>query len=188
VLAPISPVYARDAVVVGKTYPIAEPDALLEMEQRAAAVNWEEVIGEKDFSSYRPKDLHYLPKAKKSRAFTVDLTYAVPEDIRDKAGLVAYPAGYRFNPLEVISLPNTLVFLNGKDKEQLAWFKASPLWEDISVMVILTDGDIAKLSQSMERPLYFLTDVLAHRLNLSAVPSVVKQKGKLLEVREYAAN
>lgn len=187
ILCFLRPAYAVDLGVVGKVYAIVEPDALEEIQKRVQAIHWETVLSTKtDISTYRPKDLRVLPTATMDRAFSVDLTYVVPEDIRDQYGQVVYPKGYAFNPLEAVSLPNTLVFLNGKDPLQKKWFRSSPYFEDISVMIILSDGDLFKLSESLDRPLYYLTDELASRLNLSVVPSVVKQRGKHLEVREIA--
>ena len=188
ILVALSPAYGIDLGVVGKIYPVVEPDALDEMQRRAQTINIETVLATKktDFSAYRPKDLHTLPMARAPRTFNVDLTYVVPEDIRDQHGKVVYRRGYAFNPLEVVSLPNTLIFLNAKDPMQKQWFQTSPYSKDISVMLILSDGDLAGLSESLDRPIYYLTNGLASRLNLSAVPSVVKQRGKRLEVQEIA--
>lgn len=187
ILISLSQAYSIDLGVAGKVYPIVEPDALNEMQQRAQAVHWETVLAKQsDLRTYRPKDLHLLSTATADRAFSVDLTYTVPEDIQDQYGKVVYPRGYTFNPLEVVSLPNTLIVMNAKDPLQKKWFQSSPYSKDMSVMLILSDGDLFGLSESLDRPIYYLTDGLASRLNLSAVPSVVKQRGKRLEVHEVA--
>ncbi len=188
ILSALSDVYGMDLGVVGKVYPVVEPDALAELQRRAEKINLETVLATKDnaFSAYRPKDLHTLPTARVPRAFNVDLTYTVPEDILDQHGKVVYPRGYAFNPLEVIPFPNTLIFLNGKDPLQKQWFQASPYSNNVSVMLILSDGDFLGLSKSLDRPIYYLTNSLASRLKLSAVPSVIKQRGKRLEVEEIA--
>ncbi|MDF1556284.1 MAG: hypothetical protein P1P84_24665, partial [Deferrisomatales bacterium] len=39
-----APASAKDLGQVGRIYPIAEPDALQEIEERAAAIRWEEVL------------------------------------------------------------------------------------------------------------------------------------------------
>jgi conjugal transfer pilus assembly protein TraW len=179
---------ARDLGQVGRVYPIAEPDALGEIESRAARVNWDEVLPpqgrERLVLDYRPAGLEPLPRAQEDRVRLVDLTYTLDVDLPDGKGGVLYPKGYTFNPLEHVVYPNILVFLDGDDPEQVAWFEGSALAREPRVRVILSGGSYHELARTLGRPVFYLTRPLRERLQLEAVPAVAWQQGVHLELRE----
>jgi len=180
--------YARNLGVVGATYHIAEKDALKEIEDKAKQVNWGEAFSreemEKKIKAYKPENLKPLVRAEKDRTFTVDMTYTLQYDIPDGKGGILYPKGYTFNPLDYIAFPNTLVVLNGADAEQVSWFKDSEYYEDYRVVLLITDGPYYELSKELKRPVFYLNEAIAVRFQLRAVPSVIRQKGRLMEVSE----
>ena len=93
--------------------------------------------------------------------------------------------GQRINPLEHVRLQQTLIVLNGKDSSQVAWFNKSPLSEKVSVMVLLTDGSWKEVSEKTgNRPIDFLMKDIKERFDLKAVPSIVTQIGKRIQVKE----
>lgn len=187
ILAPCM-VSAKDLGVAGKIYPVAEKDALKEIEAKAKQVDWNKYINKKKLEkikNYKPQDIASLPRAKANKTFNVDMTYTLPNDIPDGKGGILYPKGYTFNPAAYLFLPNILVFINGDDPKQMAWFKASPYAKDIKTMVLLTGGNYSKLSDELKRPVYYATQQIADRFSLNAVPCVVMQKAKLMQVTEY---
>lgn len=181
-------VYAKNLGVVGATYHIVEKDALKEIEDKAKQVNWGEAFGRKEMErrikAYKPEGLAPLVRAEKDRTFTVDMTYTLQYDIPDGKGGILYPKGYTFNPLDYIDFPKTLVVLNGADAEQVSWFKNSEYYKDYRVMLLITDGLYYELSRALERPVFYLNEAIVNRFQLRAVPSVIKQKGRLMEVSE----
>ena len=181
---------ARNPGTVGAVYPIAEPDALSEIEERARRVDWEKVIGrkivEKKVVSFRPAGLVPLARAEKGRKYTVDLTYTLSEDIPDGKGGTLYPKGYAFNPLDYVTLPNTLVVLDGADEAQVNWFYSSEHFNDFKTILLITDGSYSELSKELKRPVYYADGAIIDRFDLEAVPAVVRQKGKNMEVQEIA--
>jgi conjugal transfer pilus assembly protein TraW len=114
----------------------------------------------------------------------VDLTYTLDVDLPDGKGGILYPKGYTFNPLEYVSYPNILVFLDGDDPEQVAWFERSVLADEPRVRVILSGGSYAELGRKLGRPVFYLTRPLRERLQLEAVPAVVSQQNAHLQSRE----
>lgn len=182
------PAPAKDLGQVGRVYPIAEPDALQEIEERAAAIRWDEVLPEEKRRAlvvdYRPKDLAPLPRAEEERARIVDMTYTLEVDLPDGKGGVLYPKGYTFNPLDYVFYPNVLVILDGDDPEQVAWFRESRLARDPRVRLLLSGGSWSEVGAALGRPVFYLTSPLRQRLRLEAVPSVVWQAAKAMEVRE----
>lgn len=173
----------------GRTYRIAEPDAMSEIKSAAARADWKKFMGRekvaKRIKHYRPADLRPLPPAKADRSFLVDMTYSLDMDIPDGKGGVLYPKGYSFNPLDYIALPITLVVLDGNSLDQLNWFIRSAYADDHRTRLIITDGNYYELIEKFARPVFYLPAEMASRLKLSAVPSVVQQQGRKMLVREF---
>jgi conjugal transfer pilus assembly protein TraW len=114
------------------------------------------------------------------------MTYTLPMDIPDGKGGILYPQGYTFNPLDYVAFTKTLVFINGNDPEQVKWFAASEYRSRIDVMLLLIEGNYGRLGKKLNVPLFYADSRIVERLQLSAVPSVVKQEGKEMVVREIA--
>lgn len=174
----------------GRTYPIAEPDALAQIKEAARKVDWSKVFSRKAqedrIKNFKPRDLVNLPRAERDRTYLVDLTYVLPFDIPDGKGGVLYPKGYTINPLDYITYPRTLVVIDGSDPKQLRWFTHSEYADSMSVTLLITDGSYYELAKKLNRPVFYLMEDLAERLKIEAVPSVICQKGRYMEVREIA--
>jgi conjugal transfer pilus assembly protein TraW len=187
-----STVQARDLGRVGAVYPIAEPDSLAEIREKAAKVDWKKVFDKEKLTrkvrNFKPKDLKRLPAARRDRAFLSDLTYTLDVDIPDGKGGILYPKGYTFNPLDYLRFRRTIVVINGNDCRQVEWFRKSPWNKDTNVMLLLTDGGYFELGKRLRRPVFYASALIVDRLGLKAVPSVVRQQGRFMEVREYAAH
>lgn len=80
--------------------------------------------------------------------------------------------------------PKTLVVIDGTDPEQVKWFAASEYDKRLDVTLLLTEGSFGAVSKRISRPLFYADSKMIERLKLKAVPSVIKQKGRLMEVSE----
>jgi conjugal transfer pilus assembly protein TraW len=173
----------------GQTYPIAEQDALKEIKERVAQVDWSKIFNrkktEKAVQNYRP-DTPFLPRAREDAVRLVDMTYTLAFDIPDGKGGILYPKGYTFNPLDYINFQKTLVIINGNDPDQVAWFTGSDYAGGFDSMLLLTAGSYYELGKKLERPVFYATADMVKRFQLGAVPSIVHQKGRYMEVREVA--
>jgi len=179
--------HARVLGSVGATYAIAEKDALVEIEQKAKGIDWSKVVTRKSIEEYDgPSDRTSLPRATRDRSFPVDMTYTLVTDIPDGKGGVLYPKGYTFNPLDYVTFARTIVVINGNDPEQVKWFSGSDYRKRIDVMCLLTEGPYRSLGKKLDVPLFYADSMLIERLQLTAVPSVVRQEGKVMVVHEYA--
>lgn len=180
--------FARHLGTVGNLYPVVELDALAEIREVAVRVDWEMVFDRQKnlekIKKFRPGDLHPLPVAKEDKSFPVDMTYTLDIDIPDGKGGVLYPRGFSFNPLDFVNLTSVLVVIDASDRYQVGWFKASPYAEDYRTRLILSGGDYHDLTEELDRPVFYLVDAVAQRLQLAAVPSVIRQQDNMLQVRE----
>ena len=180
-------VLAKNQGEVGRTWPIAEKDALTEIEAKARQVEWRKVLERKKVENYQGlPDKGSLPRAKRDRTVPVDLTYTTSIDVSDGKGGILYPQGYTFNPLDYVTYPKTLVVINGNDPEQVQWLAASEYATRLDVMLLLTEGSYQSLAKRVSRPVFYADRKIIDRLHLQAVPSVVRQKERLMEVSEIA--
>ncbi|SNB45430.1 hypothetical protein [Geobacter sp. DSM 9736] len=181
-----SVVHAGNLGTVGAMYEIAEKDALAEIEDRARNIDWSKVIKRKQIEDYDgPRDRVTLPRAARDRSFAVDMTWTLQMDVPDGKGGILYPKGYRFNPLEYVTFAKTLVVINGNDPEQVKWFAGSEYKGRMDVTVLLTEGQYGKLGKKLDVPLFYANSNIIERLQLSAVPSVVRQEGNVMVVHEF---
>jgi len=183
-------VHGKDLGTAGATYPIAEKDALREIEERAKEVDWEKAFDTKRMKErirdYRPEGMETLPAAREDRVFTVDMTWTLDFDIPDGKGGILYPRGFSFNPLAYVFLPSVLVVVDGADARQVDWLRTSPFATDPRVMLLLTGGSYGAVMKRLKRPVFFANGKIIKRFQLKAVPAVIVQKGTVMEVREYA--
>lgn len=181
----VTSVQAKVIGTFGTTYRITERDALAEIEERARQVDWNKVLDKRKVENYQgPPDKASLPRAKRNRSFPVDMTYTTEIDVPDGKGGILYPKGYTFNPLDYVIYPKTLVVIDGTDPEQVKWFAASEYDKRLDVTLLLTEGSFGAVSKRISRPLFYADSKMIERLKLKAVPSVIKQKGRLMEVSE----
>ncbi|MDH5543687.1 MAG: hypothetical protein OEY64_12065 [Nitrospinota bacterium] len=190
VITPLHSIAAtQDLGTYGKTYPIKEEDAMVEMKRAAASIDWEKFYDKKKtaekIKNFRPKGMEYLPRAEKDSKRHIDITYTWNgPDIVDDKGTVIYPSGYSFNPFNFLDFPGKIVVIDGDDPEQVDWLKKSGYLKNSSVTLLLSGGSYYDLGKELGRPLFYAFPEVAAKLGLKAVPSVVEQDGILMQVTE----
>ena len=169
---------------VGPTSAVIETDLAEALRQRAVSVDVKQLSSAQ--ARYQPANLHALPRATKETTTMVDLTHTLEQDVQDANGQVLYPAGFTFNPLRYVSLSGALVVIDGSDPEQVAWFKGSPYGANRRALLLLSGGLAAALRDGLQRPVAYLTEDIAQRLQLRAVPSIVVERDNQLVIREVS--
>ena len=169
---------------VGPTSAVIETDLAEALRQRAVSVDVERLRSAQ--ARYQPANLQALPRATKDATTMVDLTHTLEQDVQDANGQVLYPAGFTFNPLRYVSLSGSLVVIDGSDPEQVAWFKGSPYGANHRALLLLSGGLAAPLRDELRRPVAYLTEDIARRLQLQAVPSIVVERDNQLVIREVS--
>ena len=190
----VSTTSAKDLGTVGNVYNIAEKDSLQEMKRIAKDTNINKMFNKdavlRKLKSYNPttKELRSLEPAKADRSFLVDMSYTLDQDLTDGKGTVIYPKGFTFNPLDYVKYPKIIVILDGNSPKQVGWFKQSPYFPDPNVSLLLTDGSYGSLSKGLKRPVFYATPEIAGVFQIHKVPSIVRQKGNMMEVIEVAVS
>lgn len=169
---------------VGKTYQIAEKDAVEELEKKASSIDFGRMMSSVKPGKYRPQDLTNLPRARKPNTRLVDMTYTLDADIVDSNGSILYPKGYTFNPLDYLQFNKTIVVINGEDHSQVEWFSRSKYHKQPDSMLCLTAGSVVELRKRLRRPVFYATNAILGRFSIKSVPSVVSRQGRMMEVAE----
>ncbi len=163
---------------VGVTYDIAEPDILEEVKAKASTVNWKAAMS-RDKDTWSAWESASLPEADRNGESRFTPTYTLDFDVTDKNGAVVYPSGYQFNPLEYIQLPGRIIVI-GKGEHQARWAKETRRDGDI---ILTAGGNPLTLAEKIGQPVYLLDERGVKRLGVTAVPSVIEQKGQEFVIR-----
>ena len=190
-LLPTTQAEARDYGQHGAVFPIVENDLLEQIRERLGAL---EKSGETPRLNQelkrrtiarvnRPEAVGGLVRAEAARRWTIDPTVTLGTNITGAKGELIHPAGTRINPLDSVALRSELIFLDGDDPDQLAW----ALGRKEPAKLILTKGAPLELMRARQRRFYFDQGgkLVAH-FAIRAVPALVRQRGRQLEVSEIA--
>lgn len=176
---------AHDLGSFGKTYPIAEPDFLVEIQdiakQKMANGEWKrlEVEARERGKRYfeRPPAVTGLRTATKGRVRRFDPSITLSEDIHDANGRLLFVAGTTVNPADIAPFPGALLYLSGDDKRQVALAEKLVKQKGDALKVILVDGSPAELMRKWARPIYFdQAGAGVRRFGLDTVPVLITQK------------
>lgn len=170
-------------LTLGDTYPIAEPDALAEIQERAGRVDWQAKM-QQPMDRYSAFQSATLPYASEDRERLFDPTYTLPHDIVDGKGMVIYPAGTTINVYARISMPGRVVVI-GPEPAHYRWLAETvkPTAQDV---VLLANGNAVAVRVAHELPVHLLDERMIERFGLQAAPAVVSQAGTMLKVVEHA--
>lgn len=169
---------------IGRTWPIAEPDALAEIEAKVATLpgDMSKVFGPRDkWSALKAAPLGV---AGADRVRSVVPFYTLDFDITLPGGKTLYPKGFTFNPLTYVKLPQRLVVVHPRD---LGWALRNARASDFILLSAFgaQNGDAIDLSEKTGRPIYILEERVKQRLGLTVAPVIVEQSGTRLILNEY---
>lgn len=172
-------------LMLGQTYPIAEPDTLEEIKRQARSVDW------KAWMRRRPADYGAfqgvpLPPATEDSTRLFDPTYVLQQDIPDEKGNVLIPKGTKVNVYDRLKLPGRYIIVGATDSH-FKWLDevAKPGEGD---KIIVAGGNFYEQMHSRERRMYMLSDRMVERFDLRATPAIVEQEGNQLRITEYAVD
>jgi hypothetical protein len=165
-----------ETVAIGQTYPIAEPDALLQIQSQVNKVDWQDKA--KSATKSALKGIQ-LPIATDNLTREYIPYYTLPFDITDDKGKLIYAAGYKYNPLDYISLPMRVIVFT---PTMTLWVSQHKQPNDI---LILAYGDTIQASKDLQTTVYLLDKVTVNRLDIKLVPSIITRDNNKLIIQEY---
>ncbi len=181
---------AKDLGVRGATWPVAEPDLLLEIEARLAELQRsgelarleDEARTRARRSLQEPETVPGIAPAREQFSRLFDPSIAVAQDIRAPDGTLIAATGTRVNPLERLPLTRDLIFIDGRRAAEIAWALA----HDRPAKIVLLAGRPLDLMRRHRRPFFFDTGGrLAARFGVAATPTLIEQDGVRLRLTEF---
>jgi conjugal transfer pilus assembly protein TraW len=175
---------ATAPIVTGETYPFAEQDLLdqiqkhIEANKEAIEARLKTLQGQarEKIKDYKPKDITApLPRATADRTFEPDMSYVVQQDIKDARGVVIYPKGYRYNPLDYVWLKTSYVVIDATDRLQIEWLKQSGFLNKLQYQIWLSNGNWQQTSKELNQSVFFVNQAITDRFQLKRVPSLIRQ-------------
>lgn len=195
---------AKDFGRRGHTFEVREEGFVKMLQRRLKDVNLEQherkmqEIARKRIEE--PSAIKGISRATRTTSYSFDPSYIVTEDIYLPCGKLLYPVGTSINPLEHMQWEGRIVFIDGRDSEQVVWARDSyiPLTMELvreeeenmvsrnkNSRIVLTGGRPLKLEEELGVPIYFdQFGELTTKFNIVHVPAIVEQDGKYLKVTE----
>ena len=176
-----NPAGAKDAGVLGPTYPIAEEDAI-DMIQKSIAKVDPEVLKKRLLDHYRQEgEVHLdIPHTVQAVNRYIEPQAVLSGDIKDQTGKTLFVKGTVYNPLEKMMGKRTYLILDGTDPKQLAWMRKS--LQEAPAKIMVTRGNVFDLSKEFKTMIYPAKKEILEALHVLTVPAKVTQEGKLLHV------
>lgn len=168
---------------IGRVWPIAEPDAMAEIEAKVRTLPADMSAKFGPRSSWSAMKAAPLGIALHTLRRSVVPFYTLDSEIRLPDGTLLYPKGYTFNPLSYVTLPQRLIVVHPRD---LAWALAQAKPADF-ILLTGNDGqgpDPLTLSERTGRALFILEQRVKERLGLTVAPVIIEQAGQKLELTE----
>ena len=105
------------------------------------------------------------------------------DPLRVRAEIV--PPGTVINPLDTVTLSQALLFIDARDREQVARARKLVDERQGKVKVILTGGSYLDLMRRWQRPVFYdQQGNLTTKLGIRQVPALVTQDGRRLRIDE----
>ena len=186
----------------GDLYPIAEPDILSVIEERAKKYDWEPAM--KRAQSRVAQNLRPtfdLPASSRNATTYFTPTFTVPHDITTpgqggKGEVTIARAGQTFALLDHTRLQVPVIVFDASDKRQVRmvaqWVKR-PEYKGADLFVVGSASQArdpqspvsVDLARVLKRPVYPMLQRLAERFGVESVPAIVEQEGRNLRIRYF---
>lgn len=189
----INTVYAKDLGVVGDVYDILEEDLLQTIENRYHTMKesgeWQKLQAgwQKQVVQYadRPTPVKSVSTTLAARTFSFDPSITLSHDVLDAEGHVIAASGTTVNPLKMLGLHKTLLFIDADDDRQLIWAKKQDKALQGKTKWILVKGSVSEASKAISAPVYFdQGGKLVNHFNIKHVPAKLYQEDLHLKIEE----
>ena len=184
--------HAANLGVVGEIFPVTELSFMMLIEARLQTLvkSGEMAVIEKQWVSRvsehanRPTPVG-LKRATKNNTYRYTPAIVLSQDILNAENLVLWAKGTRVNALESMPTyqPHWLL-LDANDVAQVRWAQRL-LRYHLDAKVILTGGEVGKMEQELNRPIYFdQAGRISHQLGIRRMPALVSREGNTLRIME----
>lgn len=188
---PAAPAMARDYGQHGAVFAVIEPDLLAMIRNKLTRLQDsgalermnQEFARRSEARIRRPDPVVGIGLATTPRSWTYDPAITIDHDVFDTKGNAIARAGQRVNPLDLVTVRQSLVFIDADDRDQLEW--AMRRYTDLTAKIVMVKGAPLEAMTRWRRRFYFdQGGYLTARFGIHAVPAVVEPAGKVMRVSE----
>ncbi len=185
---------AENLGIVGKAYPIAEPDMIEWIKMRALTMmkdgRWQRIesraIANARNQINNPKAVIGITDATVTKTWYYKPMIQVKQDITDHQGHLIAKAGL-YNALRYKPFDVELMFINGNNSKQVTWAINHMKKDSIRTKIILTQGSFIKLDKQFKVWFYYdQNGRYTKKLKIQHVTAMVTQDGEQLKIMEVA--
>lgn len=176
---------------VGEIFEIEEPNFLEKLYERFAELEAEGAVEKlrEDMTArtkayvFEPRPVEGITKATENSIRYFDPSITVQEDLKDHRGVVFARKGTVVNPLDHVFQAPKMILIDGSDPVQVNWSMTQG--DETNSKIILIRGRSIDLSNEHGRRFWFDQDgIIAHRFDITAVPSVIEIAGREMKITE----
>ena len=173
--------YAEDLGVVGKTYPIAEPDMIEWIKAKADTMikngQWQQIQNKAILKAKNqinnPAPIVGITDSIENKTWYYKPMIQVKSDLTDTRGHIIAKVGL-YNALKYKPFDTQLLFINGNNTKQLDWAVNHAKNDGIKTKIVLTQGSFIDLDKHYK--IWFFYDQngkYTQKLNIHHVPAIV---------------
>ena len=186
--------YADNLGVVGKTYPVSEPDMIEWIKSKASAMvksgEWQKIqnqaIAKAKEQVNHPAPIAGITDALETKSWDYTPMVKLKDNLTDGRGHVIAKAG-NYNALRYKPFDAQLLFINGNNPKQVDWALGKNSESGIKTKIILTQGSFMDLAKKHKVWFYYdQSGKYTQKLNIKHVPAVVEQASDKLRITEIA--
>lgn len=190
ILAPV--VFAEDLGNYGPVWNIGEIDAIESIKNKIRRLEkdgtlkkrQEEYVSKSINGIKHPAPIPGISTLGTYSAHVFDPTYTYVEAVKDETGKILIPIGTRLNPLDYQPLGKRLLFIDGRDKKQIAMAKKITVSSPAD-KIILTAGSYIEMSRYFGKRVYFdQKGALTKHFAITTVPTLITQTGRMLTIEQ----
>ncbi len=184
---------AKNCGVIGAIYPIAEIDLRQVIQQRL--LTWQHNGGFDQWNIKfnqtlqqrmdRPLPVMGLHRTFQSRTWLFNPSVRIPYDLKNANGDIVLPVGTTVNPLDTVSLSETLLFYNADDLDQVRWAQRQDEQLKGKDKLILVKGSVISQITLFKKSVFFdQGGRLTTRFGITQIPAIITQQGNRLKIQE----
>lgn len=179
-------VLATDFGKQGNNFPVKEEGfiAMIQRKLKSLDINahQEQMRTHAKKAVEEPQRVAGIARATKTTSHSYDPSYTITQDVVLPCGKLLYVVGETINPLGSMSWDGKLLFIDGRDKEQVQWVQEQTADRN---KIVLVAGRPLELEEELQQPVYFdQAGELTTKFNIVHVPTIVEQEGKYLKITE----
>ncbi len=185
--------HSADLGRVGEIFEIEEPNFLdvlyarfSELEAEGAVDKLrEDMVARTKAYVFEPRPVEGIVKATEDSVRYFDPSITVQEDLADHNGVVFAKKGTVVNPLDHVYTAPKIIMIDGSDPAQVEW--SMKQGDETNSVITLIRGRSIDLTKEHGRRFWFDQDgIIAHRFEITAVPSVIEVAGREMKITEVA--